>query len=281
MCASRTAQDDIHAIRVTAGAADLVLGCDLVVSGTKKVLASVRPGKTTLVVNTAEVMPGDFTRNADFSLPAERIKRAITAAAGADQVDFTNATAIATALLGNAIAANMFMLGFAYQRGRVPLSAPPRSRRRSTLNGEAVKMNLSAFTWGRRAAAEPGLIASLMGKLTEPTPSRHLSESLDEVIARRVAFLGEYQSKSYARALSAPRRPRPRNRGARRARSHRAHGRRGPLACSGLWPTRTSTRSRASTPTAISRSRSRPRSRARTCATNSISRRRFSLARTP
>ena len=189
-------QNDIHAIRVTAGAADLILGCDLVVSGTKKVLASVRPGKTTLVVNTAEVMPGDFTRNADFSLPAERIKRAITAAAGAEQVDFTNATEIATALLGNAIAANMFMLGFAYQRGRVPLGAAA-IEKAITLNGEAVKMNLSAFTWGRRAAAEPGLIASLMGKLTEPTPSRHLSESLDEMIARRVAFLAEYQSTSY------------------------------------------------------------------------------------
>ena len=77
-------QEDIHAIRVTAGAADLVLGCDLVVTGTKKVLASVLPGKTWLAVNTAEVMPGDFARNADFSLPAERIKRAIAAAAGAD-----------------------------------------------------------------------------------------------------------------------------------------------------------------------------------------------------
>ena len=151
-------QDDIHAIRVTAGAADLVLGCDLVVTGTKKVLASVRPGQTALVVNTAEVMPGDFTRNADFSLPAERIKRAITAAAGAERVAFIDATAIATALLGNAIAANMFMLGYAYQSGRVPLAAAA-IEKAIELNGEAVKMNLAAFTWGRRAAAEPGLIA--------------------------------------------------------------------------------------------------------------------------
>src|SRR6185312_15082982 len=91
-------QDDIHAIRVTAGAAHLVLGCDLVVTGTKKVLASVKPGHTALVVNTAEVMPGDFARNADFSLPAKRIKRAIVSAAGRDHVAFTNATAIATAI---------------------------------------------------------------------------------------------------------------------------------------------------------------------------------------
>jgi indolepyruvate ferredoxin oxidoreductase len=195
-------QDDIHAIRVTAGAANLVLGCDLVVTGTKKVLAAVKQGQTALVVNTAEVMPGDFTRNADFSLPAERIKRAITAAAGPDGVSFIDATAIATALLGNAIAANMFMLGFAYQTGRVPLSGGA-IEKAIELNGEAVQMNLAAFAWGRRAAAEPGLIAELTGSAKEPTPSRHLSTTLDEVIERRVAFLTDYQSARYARRYKA------------------------------------------------------------------------------
>jgi indolepyruvate ferredoxin oxidoreductase len=190
-------QDEIHAIRVTAGAADLVLGCDLVVTGTKKVLAAVKPGRTALVVNTAEVMPGDFTRNADFSLPAERIKRAVLTAAGREGVDFVDATATAVALMGNAIAANMFMLGYAYQRGRVPLSAAA-IERAIELNGEAVKMNVTAFQWGRRAAAEPERIASLMGEVKEPTPSRHLSQTLDEVIARRVAFLADYQNAAYA-----------------------------------------------------------------------------------
>ncbi len=98
-------QDDIHAIRVGAGAADLVLGCDLVVTGSRKVLAAVTPGRTHLVVNTAEVMPGDFTRRPDFSLPAERIKRAVREAAGADRADFADATGLAVALLGNALAA--------------------------------------------------------------------------------------------------------------------------------------------------------------------------------
>jgi indolepyruvate ferredoxin oxidoreductase len=190
-------QDDIHAIRVTAGSADLILGCDLVVTGTKKVLAAVKPGKTALVVNTAEVMPGDFTRNADFSLPAERIKRAITAAAGAEAVSFTEATAIATALLGNAIAANMFMLGYAYQTGRVPLSAAS-IEKAIELNGEAVKMNLEAFAWGRRAAAEPGFITALMSQVKSSSDSRTLSESLDEMIERRVAFLADYQNRRYA-----------------------------------------------------------------------------------
>jgi len=190
-------QEDIHAIRVAAGAAHLVLGCDLVVTGTKKVLASVKEGQTALVVNTAEVMPGEFTRNADFSLPSERIKRAIAKAAGRDAVQFVDATAIATALLGNAIAANMFMLGYAYQRGVVPLSGVA-IQKAIELNGEAVKMNLAAFEWGRRAAAEPSRMVELMSQLSKPTESRQLSQTLDEVIERRVAFLTEYQNSAYA-----------------------------------------------------------------------------------
>ncbi|MBZ6077397.1 indolepyruvate ferredoxin oxidoreductase family protein [Microvirga puerhi] len=190
-------QDDIHAIRVTAEAAHLVLGCDLVVTGTKKVLASVRKGMTALVVNTAEVMPGEFTRNADFSLPTERLRRAVISAAGENGADFIDATAIATALLGNAIAANMFMLGYAYQKGRVPLSRAS-IEKAIELNGEAVKMNLSAFAWGRQAAEEPGKLSSVVNATRAPTESRMRSETLDDMIERRVQFLTGYQSARYA-----------------------------------------------------------------------------------
>jgi indolepyruvate ferredoxin oxidoreductase len=194
-------QEDIQSIRVAAGMADLVLGCDLVVTGTKKVLAGISQGRTGLVVNTAEVMPGDFTRNADFSLPAERVKRAIATVAGRSDAgpgaSFVDATAIATALLGNALAANMFVLGYAWQTARVPLGRAA-IRRAIELNGEAVSMNLDAFEWGRRAAAEPDKIAAMMAELGAPTASRDLSQTLDEVIARRVAFLTAYQNEAYA-----------------------------------------------------------------------------------
>ena len=115
--------DDIHAIRVAAGRADLVLGGDIVVAGTRKVLAAVRHGATEMVVNTDEFLPGEFTRNADFSLPSERLKRAIVADAGRDKTHFIDATRIATALFGQSLGANMFMVGYAYQLGAVPLSA--------------------------------------------------------------------------------------------------------------------------------------------------------------
>ena len=189
-------QEDIHAIRVAAGDADLVLGCDLVVTGSKKVLAAVRSGATRLVVNTAEFLPGDFTRDADFSLPSARIKRAIAAAAGSDQVSFVDASTIATTILGNSIAANMFMLGFAYQKGAVPLSAEALEHA-IELNGEAVKMNVSAFRWGRRTAHDPSSVESFVAAATKPTQDRKLSQSLDEMIERRVEFLTDYQNAAY------------------------------------------------------------------------------------
>jgi indolepyruvate ferredoxin oxidoreductase len=188
--------EDIHAIRVSAGMADLVLGCDLVVSGSKKVLASTKPGRTTFVVNTAEVLPGDFTRNPDYSLPSERLKRGIAQAAGKDRSFFVDAQKIAVTLFGQSIAANMFLLGYAYQQGGVPLSAPA-IERAIQLNGEAVKMNIDAFRWGRGVAQEPALAGRILG-LKQVSEAQNLSTSLEDVIARRIAFLTDYQNAAYA-----------------------------------------------------------------------------------
>lgn len=192
--------EDIHAIRVGAGAADLVLGGDIVVVGNKKVLAAVKSGATRMIVNTAEFLPGDFTRNANFSLPSERLKRAILAAAGREAVDFVDATRLATALTGNAIATNIFLLGYAYQRGVIPLSAEA-IEEAIALNGEAVTTNQAAFRWGRRAAADLAAVEALAKPQTEAASadSLRLSRSLDAIIERRVAFLTAYQSRRYAR----------------------------------------------------------------------------------
>jgi indolepyruvate ferredoxin oxidoreductase len=190
--------EDIHAIRIAAGDADLVLGGDIVVAGNKKVLAAVKHGATEMVINVAEVLPGDFTRNADFSLPTERLKRAIIADAGRERTHFIDATRAATALFGNSLGANIFLVGYAYQLGAVPLSAAS-IEQAIELNGEAVAMNKAAFRWGRSAAVEPAALDALI----EPAPnlssdSRRLSQSLDEIVARRFAFLTRYQDGAYA-----------------------------------------------------------------------------------
>jgi indolepyruvate ferredoxin oxidoreductase len=193
------AVDDIHAIRVAAAGADLVIGGDIVVLGSKKILGAIKQGHTEVVVNTAEFLPGDFTRNADFSLPTERLKRAITGHAGREQSHFVDAGRLATALLGNSIGANMFMLGYAYQLGALPLSAEA-VEKAIEMNGEAVAMNVAAFRYGRRAAVDPSKLESLVKPQPElENDSLKLSQSFDETVERRVAFLTAYQSARYAR----------------------------------------------------------------------------------
>jgi indolepyruvate ferredoxin oxidoreductase len=190
--------EDIHAIRIGAGECNLVLGGDMVVVGTRKVLSAVKLGATDMVVNTAEILPGDFTRNADFSLPTERIRRAIMTAAGREKSRFVDATRLATALLGNSIGANIFLVGYAYQIGALPLSAAALEQA-IALNGEAVEMNLAAFRWGRRAAVDPAAVEALIAaRAGPPSAARTLSQSFDETVARRVEFLNLYQNAAYA-----------------------------------------------------------------------------------
>jgi indolepyruvate ferredoxin oxidoreductase len=190
--------DAIHAIRVAAGRADLILGGDIVVAGTRRILASVKHGATEMVVNTAEFMPGEFTRNADFSLPSERLKRTIVADAGADKTHFINASGIAAALFGQSIGANMFMVGYAYQLGAIPLSAGA-IEKAIELNGEAVAMNRAAFHWGRRAVVDRLTVENLAKPATAiASDARRLSESFEETVERRVKFLTAYQNAAYA-----------------------------------------------------------------------------------
>src|SRR5262249_31954630 len=153
---------------------------------------------TEMVINLAEVLPGDFTRNADFSLPTERLKRAILADAGREKTHFVDATRVATTLFGNSIGANIFLVGYAYQLGATTLPSAA-STRASELTGEAVELNQAAFHWGRRAACEPAAVEAFIKPAAEAaSDARSLSQSFDEMVARRVAFLTAYQDAAYA-----------------------------------------------------------------------------------
>jgi indolepyruvate ferredoxin oxidoreductase len=189
---------DIHAIRVAARSADLVLGGDIVVAGSKKVLAAVKPGSTAMIINLAEMLPGEFTRNPEFSLPSERLKRTIASLAGPARTHFVNASALSTALLGQSIGANMFMLGYAYQLGTLPISAEALEKA-IEMNGEAIAMNHAAFRWGRRAAVDLAGVEALARPAADAVdPTRQLSGSFDEMVARRIEFLTAYQDAAYA-----------------------------------------------------------------------------------
>lgn len=195
----------IKTIRIAAGGADLVLGCDLIVAGNTKTLAATRHGSTYVLANTQETMPGAFTRNADMQYPTQALRRNIVEAVGQDHAEFVDCGRIATALLGDSIAANMFMLGFAYQRGLIPISATS-IESAIELNGAAKKMNTEAFRWGRQAAVNPQAVEQLLeskaagqGVRISPEPVK----TLDEVIAVRQQFLTEYQNSAYAQRYSA------------------------------------------------------------------------------
>ncbi len=190
------APDDITATRIASGAADLVLGCDILVAGGRDALSTMRPGCTRAVMNAHQTMTGDFTRNADLVFPDDSLKSAIESAVGGGDAYFIEATRLATALMGDAIATNLFMLGYAYQKGFVPLSAASIDRA-IELNGVAAEMNKQAFLWGRRAAADlhrVNKIAFPGAVVTAPTRSK----SLDELIEHRASFLTDYQDSAYA-----------------------------------------------------------------------------------
>ena len=187
----------IKSVRIAAGGADVVLGCDIVVAASRKTLATVRAGRARMLINTHEAMNGEFTRNPDLAFPGQALRASLTEAAGEDGVEFVDATQFANAIFGDSIAGNMFMLGYAYQRGMIPVGADA-IRAAIELNGAAVTMNVDAFTWGRRVAAEPHAVNHVLAQGRAQRDSLRLSATLDETIARRVAFLTDYQNPAYA-----------------------------------------------------------------------------------
>ncbi|MFO1318234.1 MAG: indolepyruvate ferredoxin oxidoreductase family protein [Burkholderiales bacterium] len=188
--------DDIKTVRLGSGGARAVLGCDMVVSASQKTMDTTRLG-TRMVVNTHEQMTGEFTRNANFRFPGKSLRTTIEHGVGEGNAEFVNASRVATALLGDSIATNMFMLGFAWQRGLIPVSAEA-IEKAIELNGAAVKMNQAAFVWGRRAAVDIAAVEKLIAPKAEVQPDANASETLDERVARRAAFLADYQDAAYA-----------------------------------------------------------------------------------
>ncbi|MFB9067075.1 indolepyruvate ferredoxin oxidoreductase family protein [Pseudofulvimonas gallinarii] len=193
---------DIHAVRIAAGEADLVLGCDMVVVNDYWALSKVRAERSNVVLNTYEAMPGTFTRQPDMQFPSAQIIQAVKLALGGRDPECIDGTELATRLLGDAIATNLFMLGYAWQKGWVPVSLDALMRA-VELNGAAVEMNKKAFAWGRMAAHDPSRVRAAVQAASEavidlPMDDLRLSGSLDELIQRRVVQLTDYQDAAYA-----------------------------------------------------------------------------------
>jgi indolepyruvate ferredoxin oxidoreductase len=190
--------DRLRAQRIATGEADLVLGCDMLTAGAIDAISKMRPGRTRAIVNLHEQPPGTFAQQADWQYPAEQVRSLIDEAVGAlehKSADFIDATKLATALMGDSIAANLFMMGYAWQKGLIPLSEASLLRA-IELNGVAVAANKKSFLWGRRAAVD----FKRVERMTVPAQAIvvQMPQSLDSVIAKRVDFLTGYQDSAYA-----------------------------------------------------------------------------------
>ncbi|WP_101068094.1 indolepyruvate ferredoxin oxidoreductase family protein [Roseovarius salinarum] len=185
--------EDISAIRVATGEADALIGGDLVVSAGANTLGLTRRGRTGAVVNSHEIMTGDFTRDPEFRIPSERLDQALHARIG-EAVQLFDASDLAQATLGDSIYSNMMVFGAAWQRGLVPLSRESIAQA-VELNGAAVERNLRAFDIGRWAAAFPDEAE----KLLRPAQVVEMPRSIEEKIAYRADHLEAYQGKGLAR----------------------------------------------------------------------------------
>ncbi len=186
--------DAIRAQRIATGEADLVLGCDMLTAGTHDAIAKMRPGRTRAVINSHQQPIGPFARQPDWQFPADEVKTLIDASV-AGAADYIDATQLATALTGDAIATNLFMLGYAYQKGLLPLSECSLMRA-IELNGVAIAFNQEAFRWGRRAAVDQKAVEKIA--LPSQPVVLNMPETLTAIVARRVASLTSYQNADYA-----------------------------------------------------------------------------------
>ncbi len=172
---------DISAIRVAVGEADAVIGGDLVVSAGAKTLGLMTSGRTGAVVNSHEIITGEFTRNTEFRIPSDRLQLSLEARLK-DRVAFFDATELARAALGDSIYSNMLVFGAAWQNGLIPLSLEAITKA-ITLNGAGPERNLRAFNLGRWAMLHP---AEAQHIITPKQP-----EQIDPV-AFRIADLQRY-----------------------------------------------------------------------------------------
>jgi len=184
--------DELNQVRIDTQQADLVLACDMVVGASADALGTVKHGRTVVIANTHELATAAFVRDPNASLHADALLGKMRHAAGAERVFTTDAQSIAQRMLGDTLPANIVMLGVAFQHGLVPVSEASLMRA-IELNGVAVETNKTAFALGRLAVAAPDALLRLEGAADAPK-----ADTLDALIARREAFLADYQDAALA-----------------------------------------------------------------------------------
>ena len=193
--------DAIKTTKVGTAEADLIIGCDPIVSANKGTLVTVREGRTYIAMNTHGAPTAAFVSNPNWQFPAGNCDAAVRAAAGTANVGLVDADQLAVQLVGDSLYTNPLMLGYAWQKGRVPLGHAALLRA-IELNGVQVENNKLAFEWGRRAAHDLAAVQALL-KPAQVIEFVKKTVNLDDMIAKRVEFLTGYQDAAYARRYTA------------------------------------------------------------------------------
>jgi indolepyruvate ferredoxin oxidoreductase len=193
-------EDAIHTTRVATAECDLVIGCDPIVSAQPATLVTMDAGRTHVVLNTHAAPTAAFVRDGNWQFPAAHCDHLIADAALPGQIGRLDAHRLATELLGDSLYANPLLLGYAWQRGWVPLAREAIARA-IELNGTQVERNLAAFEWGRHAAVDLAAVERLIlpQQVVQFSPRAKLSGAdVDTLVKERAAFLAAYQDADYA-----------------------------------------------------------------------------------
>jgi indolepyruvate ferredoxin oxidoreductase len=193
--------DLLNQVRIDTQQADLLLACDLVVGASADALGTVKHGRTQIIANRHELVTAAFVRQPEATVQAPGLMAKLQHAAGAQRVRTLDAQAIAEGLLGDTLAANIVMLGAAWQAGLVPVSLAALERA-IELNAVAVRQNLQALALGRLALAAPQALQRLAGT-ARPAVDLDALDGPDGLIARRRRFLVDYQDEALARRYEA------------------------------------------------------------------------------
>jgi len=195
---------ELYSTRISPGAADLLLGCDIVVSTGQDGMEKLSGTRTRAIVNTHVAPLADFASSPDMDFSSKEMESALLERLGGDRVDLVDATRIATEGLGDAIAANLFLVGFALQKGLMPIGLPALEMA-IELNGKSIELNRRALAWGRLAAHDWSRVQNLIDSRGSASSGEgdESMPGLDEIIATRFQFLTDYQDAAYAKQYEA------------------------------------------------------------------------------
>lgn len=199
-------QDDIATTRVGLAGADLVMACDPIVAAGRETISRMREGRTHVALNSTGTPTAAFVKNGQWANPSDACVASVTEAVGASGVGLVNADQLAKTVLGDTLYTNPIMLGFAWQKGWIPLSFEALMRA-IELNAVQVQANKDAFSWGRLAAHEPARIAALLAPAQTvqwlPRAGSQQRQPLQDLVAHRSAYLQAYQNQAWAQRYEA------------------------------------------------------------------------------